>query len=144
MRKAAACASHKVTQWLWLSIFRVAELTYVCGRIDFFYCGRIGRVAELTCFPQTNWLMMHSKKTRNKSHICNWNELSGEKWFICSFWFFFFFFVGFYHLHVISDRFSDIFPPKILHFCSLSDSKLQETNFKRLISQNQIFRKTVY
>ena len=95
--------------------------------------------------------MMHSKKTRNKSHslfwyICNWNELSGEKWFICSFWFFFFFFffVGFYHLHVISDWFSDIFPPKILHFCSLSDSKLQETNFKRLISQNQIFRKTVY
>ena len=65
--------------------------------------------------------------------------------FILIFFFFFFFFcVGFYHLHVISDWFSDTFPPKILHFCSLSDSKLQETNFKRLISQNQIFRKTVY
>ena len=60
------------------------------------------------------------------------------------FFFFFFFLWAFFHLHVISDWFSDIFPPKILHFCSLSDSKLQETNFKRLISQNQIFRKTVY
>ena len=50
-----------------------------------------------------------------------------------------FFFLWACHLHVISDWFSDIFPPKIQHFFSPSDSKLQETNFKRLISQNHFF-----
>ena len=41
----------------------------------------------------------------------------------------------FYHLHVISDWFSNIFPQKICIFCSLSNPQLWEKETKRRFSK---------
>ncbi len=42
----------------------MAELTQVCGRTDFFYCGRIDRVAELTGIRVYIYMSMHTLSTR--------------------------------------------------------------------------------
>ena len=83
------------------------------------------------------WYVIHSNKTGNKSHrpILRYGQMKlAQEWKITHLSIFQFFYILYYvfcHLHVISDRFSNILPQKIMHFLQPVISKsIGIQNFK--------------